>query len=175
MGYTTYFDGAVEIAPALNEAERDYLRAFSETRRMNRERGPYFVGGSGFHGQGHDPDVTNLNQPPAGQPGLWCHWVPDEDGGLLLWDESEKFYEAEHWMAYHIDHFLRPGAEAGRTGDPQFEQFSFDHILNGEIEAQGEDPDDKWLLRVTDNAVTVRQGVVDYSGPIIEVSTRSED
>ncbi len=162
MGYTTEFYGEVEIVPPLNDAEREYLLGFSRTRRMDRERGPYFVGGSGFRGQGHDPDVRNQNQAPEGQPGLWCHWVPSDDGSLLAWDEAEKFYEADAWMAYLIDHFLRAGARASISGEEQFAAFTFDHVLNGEIEAQGEELADRWLLRVEDNEVSVLPGRIVY-------------
>lgn len=161
MGYTTDFDGAITIEPPLNDAERDYLRKFSESRRMQRERGPYYVDGSGYHGQGRDEDVTDYNRAPDGQPGLWCHWTPSEDGAQLEWDEGEKFYDSPQWMAYVIDHFLRPDAHAKGAGDA-FAAFTFDHVCNGEIFAQGEDPDDKWKLTVTDNAVNVVEAIITY-------------
>jgi len=37
--------------------------------------------------------------------------------------------------------------------------------LNGEIEAIGEEPDDRWLLRVTDNRVEVLRGHLVYGCP----------
>jgi hypothetical protein len=166
MGYTTEFFGSIEIKPSLNDAEIAYLHAFAETRRMKRDRGPYFVGGGGHRGQNHDPDVGDSNAPPDGQPGLWCQWVPNEAGTALEWDGGEKFYEAERWMAYLIDHFLKPGALASACGDPQFEDFSFDHVLGGEIEAQGEEYDDRWLLRVAANEVFVLGGRVVYGDPV---------
>ncbi|MEV6212624.1 hypothetical protein [Kitasatospora sp. NPDC051914] len=152
MGYTTEFTGRVGIVPPLNQAETAYLRTFAATRRMDRERGPYFVGGTGYAGQGRDLDIRDYNHPPAGQPGLWCHWVPTEDGTALEWDGREKFYSATEWMAYLIDHFLRSQGEA--EGQPGFEGFTFDHVLNGVIDAQGEEDDDRWRLTVRDNAVS---------------------
>ena len=166
MGYTTDFYGSIAIDSPLNEAERDYLHRFAESRRMDRERGPYFVKGSGHHGQGEDPDIRDHNAPPADQPGLWCQWVPNEEGTCLEWDGGEKFYEAERWMAYLIEHFLRPGARAKAIADPQFVDFTFDHRLGGEIEAIGEQPDDRWLLRVADNEVFVLEGRVVYGDPV---------
>jgi hypothetical protein len=166
MGYTTEFFGSVEIKPSLNDAEIAYLRAFAKTRRMNRDRGPYFVAGGGHRGQDHDPDVRDSNAPPPGQPGLWCQWVPNEAGTALEWDGGEKFYEAEQWMAYLIEHFLKPGALASRGEDAQFEGFSFDHVLDGEIDAIGEDPDDRWLLRVAANEVFVLEGRLLYADPV---------
>lgn len=165
MGYTTEFFGSVEIKPPLNEAERSYLHRFAATRRMDRERGPYYVEGGGYRGQDHDPDVRDPNKPPPGQPGLWCQWVPNEDGTAIEWDGGEKFYEAEQWMVFLIEHFLKPGARVADASDSQFEGFSFDHILNGEIGAQGEEYDDRWLLRVEQNRVSVLQGEIQYGNP----------
>jgi hypothetical protein len=166
MGYTTEFYGRVDIDPPLGDPERDYLTRFAATRRMERKAGPYYVEGSGFRGHGHDSDVRDFSQPPRGQPGLWCQWVPSEDGAALKWDGGEKFYEADRWMAYLIDHFLRPAALASATDDPHFEFFTFDHNLNGEIEAQGEEYDDRWLLRVEHNRVTVLRGHLIYHDPV---------
>lgn len=160
MGYTTDFYGSVEITPPLNETERAYLRKFAETRRMNRSNGPYFVDGNGDFGQGNGPDVIYNYNDPDTQPGLWCQWTPTEDGAAIEWDGREKFYESEAWMIYIIDHFLKPGAEASKTDDPQFASFTFDHVVNGTIEAQGEDNDDKWRLVVEDNVVRTQQAKI---------------
>jgi hypothetical protein len=66
MGYTTYFDGAVEIDPPLNDEEIEFLTKFAETRRMDRTKGPYYVDGGGFMGQKNEPDIINFNRPPTG-------------------------------------------------------------------------------------------------------------
>lgn len=170
MGYTTYFDGEIAVTPPLNEVERAYLTKFANSRRMLRERGPYFVDGEGFHGQDRTEDVHDHNAPPEGQPGLWCQWVPNEDGTAIEWDQGEKFYDAPEWMAYLIEHFLQPGAHAASSGETQFAGFTFDHVLNGEITAEGEESYDRWRLVVTDNAVRVDQGRVVYDGPEVELS-----
>lgn len=175
MGYSTDFSGSVEIEPPLNEHEIAYLRDFAKTRRMNRTGGPYFVKGEGAFGQGAGPDeVLNYNDPPEGQPGLWCQWAVADDGSYIEWDHGEKFYNSAEWMAYLIDHFLRPGAKASMdlvapvateeavAADERFTNFTFDHTLNGEIEAQGEDPSDRWLLIVENNKVKVANGTFTY-------------
>lgn len=162
MGYTTDFSGEVKIEPPLNEAEQAYLRKFAGTRRMDREQGPYFVDDPGDFGQ-NGIGSRDYNAPPEGQPGLWCQWVPNEDGDALEWDGGEKFYEAAEWMAYLIDHFLKPGAEAFKSSDPQFNKFTFDHACEGFIEAQGEDPDDRWAIRVTANEVETLSGLLTYT------------
>lgn len=157
MGYTTEFTGSISITPPLSAQEQAYLEKFAGTRRMERTRGPYFVGGTGFAGQGHDPDILDYNQPPAGQPGLWCQWVANAEGDALVWDEGEKFYYAPEWMQYLIDHFL------GKTPIvvalyPELGSLFTGHSLSGRIEAQGEDAEDRWSLIVQDNQVFVDEG-----------------
>lgn len=156
MGYTTSFDGEVTITPPLNAAEITYLKKFNETRRMNRGFGPYFVDGSGSYGQAQDDDIIDYNRPHETQPGLWCKWVPSESGAAIVWDGGEKFYEAGEWMIYLINNFLKPGAEAYKSSDPQFNEFTFDHVCEGIIYAQGEDPDDVYRIVAHENEVTVQ-------------------
>jgi hypothetical protein len=145
MGYTTEFDGFITIQPPLSEEERKYLLKFSDTRRMLRVNGPYFVGGSGFKG-GDDSDVLSYNTPPEGQPGLWCGWIPNHNGTAIIWNKVEKFYHSTEWMRYLIDHFL---SKTHICPLP----FLQGHILNGRIMAQGENRDDRWELVVSDNNV----------------------
>lgn len=168
MGYTTEFYGEVTVDPPLNDAEVAYLVKFNESRRMKRGKGPYFVEGTGYMGQDEDADVEEYNYPPDGQPGLWCHWRPSSDGTKIAWDGGEKFYFAAEWMEYIIGHFLKQAApdatrqfnrDAEAAGNP-FDGFTFDHMVNGVIEAQGEEPDDKWRLVVEDNEVRVTRAQV---------------
>lgn len=153
MGYTTEFEGSITIDPPLNEEEISYLLKFSGTRRMDRSNGPYFVDGTGYMGEGHDPDVRDLNKPPAGQPSLWCDWEPTRDGTEIKWNGMEKFYNADKWMLYLIRHFLGGDPLAKRACPERFQSFG-GHTLNGEIYCQGEDVEDRWILVVADNVVT---------------------
>jgi hypothetical protein len=143
---------------ALKPEQAAYLTAFSETRRMERdaaiaegfsdpmrlaaglpigEEGGYFVGGSGDFGQDHDASVLNANEPPSGQPGLWCQWVPDRYRRAIVWDHVEKFYEYVKWLKYVIEHFLGP----------------WGYVLNGKVRWRGEEPDDRGIIAVTENKV----------------------
>jgi hypothetical protein len=149
MGYTTEFSGEFNVSPPLNRAEIAYLTKFADTRRMDRRAGPYFVGEN-------EDDVINSNMPPKGQPGLWCQWIPNDTGDKIRWDTGEKFYHADRWIIYILDHFLRPEAEASKTDDPQFADFTFDHVVNGTVEAQGERAHDRWRIVVSDNVVDVQ-------------------
>lgn len=152
MGYQTYFYGEVEITPPLNPDEIAYLNKFANTRRMDRDRGPYYVGNTGQGGQDREPDIRDYNHPPKGQPGLWCQWIPSEYGTALVWDQNEKFYNATEWMTYLIDNFLKKGASA--RGVDGFERFTFDHVVNGTINAEGEEQGDIWKIVVKDNVVS---------------------
>lgn len=165
MGYTTDFEGSVTVTPPLNAHEIAYLKRFAESRRMHRQNGPYFIG-SGFYGQGDDPDIVDNNQNPPEQFSLWCDWEPTEDGTTIGWNGTEKFQNSPQWMTYLIDTFLKPGAAVtaemaspvlGRVYPDEFAHFTFDHVVEGTIEAQGEDADDRWRLVVTANVVTVQQ------------------
>lgn len=147
MGYTTEFEGQIAVEPPLSKDEIEFLTKFAKTRRMNRLNGPYYVDGTGFAGQGCDQDVINYNEPPRGQPGLWCKWVPTEDGTAIEWNGVEKFYDSEEWMRYIINHFLSKDHFAKLP-------FLTGHTLNGTILAQGESITDRWMLQVVDNAVT---------------------
>lgn len=161
MGYTTDFDGQIDVVPPLNEAEIAFLNKFAGTRRMDCEQGPYYVDRSGFAGQDDDPKVRDHNHPPEGQPSLWCQWVPADEGDAIVWDGNEKFYESPEWMAYLIEHFIGKNPKA-KSELP----FLQGHVLNGTISAQGEEPSDMWLLHVKDNVVSVEELTVVPSGDV---------
>jgi hypothetical protein len=71
------------------------------------------------------------------QPGLWCQWVPTDDGTMIVWDEGEKFYDYVEWLRYLIEHFLRP----------------WGYTLNGAVIWQGEESDDRGRIHVNNNAI----------------------
>lgn len=174
MGYTTYFDGEFRLDRPLSVEHAAYLTAFASTRRMARdakaaearpdplraatglpvgEEGGYFVG-EGFRGQGlgsvgsrSRSDVIDHNTPPSGQPGLWCQWIPNEDGTTIGWDEGEKFYDYIEWLQYITLHFLTP----------------WGYGLNGEVTWNGEESDDFGKIVVTSapellNCIQVAKG-----------------
>jgi hypothetical protein len=145
MGYSTTFEGHVTITPPLNPHEIAYLHRFADSRRHQRPEGPYSTLDYSYS----EVPRGDYSQPADGQPGLWCDWEPTGGGTAIRWNGSEKFYEATAWMQYLIDHFLKPDAAA--KGQPGFEEFTFDHMVNGVIHAQGDEPSDTWDLRVTAN------------------------
>ena len=135
MGYTTEFAGGIEVRPYMDFHTCEEIDDFAAERHCVNPMGD------------RTGDYEGYNKVAPGCPGLWCQWVTqrweEEDGGdAIVWDGGEKFYNAAEWMQYIIDRFLAPKG----------------YKCNGEIEAQGEDPDDMWKLVVADNKVSVKKG-----------------
>lgn len=168
MGYTTDFEGEFKLDRPLSPEHRAYLAAFNATRRMARnaamtERmidplrsavglpvgpgGAYFVGAaSSDYGQARTPDIVDYNGPPPGQPGLWCQWVPSDDGTAIVWDGGEKFYNYVEWLEYLLEHFLIP----------------WGYALSGEVTYQGEESSDFGKIVVTETSVKNVRGKRTY-------------
>jgi len=153
MGYTTDFEGSFNITPVLSQKDNEFLTKFSETRRMARNVGPeygiegeFYVDGTGWAGQDSDKNVINYNRPPSTQPGLWCQWIPTDDGCELVWDGGEKFYNYVEWLDYLIDKILAPRG----------------YTLNGECQWFGEERDDVGVIIVKNNKVTTKAGKLTY-------------
>lgn len=147
MGYTTEFRGEITISPALTPTLRTFLLDFSRTRRMKRAflGDPYGPDGALYadhdspnYGQGKPTGgtVTDHNTPPQGQPGLWCQWIPTDDGDALVWDEAGKFYHYAEWMAYLVGNILAP----------------LGYRCDGAIEWRGEEWNDTGTLTVVTEA-----------------------
>ena len=144
MGYTTDFSGRFETNKPLSDKMFNYLKMFSETRRMARNmdaaygvEGEFFVEGKGFTGQGDDSTVIDHNKPASTQPGLWCQWTPSDDRMGIEWDCGEKFYNYTEWIVYLIHKILAPNG----------------YVLNGAVKWQGEDVGDVGKIIVEDNRV----------------------
>lgn len=146
MGYTTDFEGRINVSPPMSPELVTFLTKFNQTRRMHRTLGPDYVDGSGYYGQGQDPDIIDFNQPPPGQPDLWCQWCPTEDGTAIEWDGGEKFYKAFEWMIYIIERYIAPKG----------------HVCNGVIHAVGESTGDLWQIHVENNAVSTKYASISY-------------
>lgn len=174
MGYTTWFDGALDFNKPVTDELKEYINKFSETRRMRRDNekikeifpdwekqcykgnlgtdGEYFIGGTGFAGQDHDDSIIDYNNSyPA--PGLWCDWEIN-DNGQLEWNESEKFYDYVEWLEYLIKNFFKPEG----------------YVLNGSIKYNGEDDYDFGVITVKDNEVKCEEGIRVQSLKEIETS-----
>jgi hypothetical protein len=161
MGYTTDFTGSFECTPKLTKKQTAYLKAFGHSRRMKRDpaiaaklvgkeikdeariavglpmgpEGAYIANDDGDCGQSRDGSILEYNDPPSGQPGLWCQWTTD--GEVIEWDGGEKFYAYVEWIEYLIDHFLR----------------SWGVELSGEVSWVGEDRTDQGKIVIERNSV----------------------
>ena len=155
MAYCTDFIGHVEVRPGLNEAEVSYLTAFTGSRRWRRPEGPYAVP---VDDEAEPVASRAWHLPPAGQPTLWCDWAPCWDGCCLTWQGEERFAGVGTWLAYLIDHFLRPGAVASTVRDPRFAGFTFDHVLDGML--VGCRRDNKQLFAVSVHENRVREEIL---------------
>lgn len=155
MGYTTDFKGSFKLSKPLTEAQLAYLVKFSGSRRMKRDAKicekyddslredvglPIGIEGE-YMALTYDMDdsVVNHNQPPSTQPGLWCHWVPTDDGTAIEWNGFEKFYAYVKWIVYIHDNFL---ARWGIT-------------LKGVVHYHGEDFDDRGRIKIANGQVKV--------------------
>jgi hypothetical protein len=166
MGYSYEFSGRFRLRPPLSKAQRQYLLAFANTRRVERNaktlkempdplrvavglpvgpEGCYFIGAvSDLTREPHVESIVDENSPPGGQPGLWCQWVPNESGSSLQWNGGEKFHNFVEWLEYMIEHFLRP----------------WGRVVEGRVEWQGDDDLDRGILLTHNNDV-------DVLGPIV--------
>lgn len=153
MGYTTDFTGNFKLNKKLDLETHEFLTKLAETRRMKRKLGPefgiegeFFVDGKGLAGQDRDDSIVEYNYPPSTQPGLWCQWVPTEDGLTIEHDGGEKFYNYVEWIEYIIDKILKPRG----------------YSLTGQVTWVGEDRSDLGRILIVDNVVKTDQGSVVY-------------
>ncbi|MED1738161.1 hypothetical protein P4U97_01250 [Bacillus swezeyi] len=155
MGYDTTFQGQFRLNKTLDSETFTFLKKLRDTRRVKRKvdesiygiEGEFYVDGTGFRGQNYDENIIDVNEPPKTQPSLWLKWTPTEDGDTIEWDGGEKFYYADKWIIYLIEKALKPKG----------------YILNGIVNAFGEDPDDIWHIRIENNQVTIGQGEVELA------------
>ncbi|MDN5851578.1 MAG: hypothetical protein L0K86_01810 [Actinomycetia bacterium] len=156
MGYTTDFLGHVDVNPPMNEAEQAYLSAFGDSRRFDRPGGPYEVPGNpaAENAEGCNVPAEVSNRLAEGQPGSWCDWAPCLDGCCIAYNGREKFYQAVGWLKYLTNHFLRPGAYAQESGLSCFDDFTFDHRLDGLVVGCRRDNKEMFAIRVEDSVVT---------------------
>lgn len=115
MGYTTKFIGHIALSRPLTMAEAKELLEFNE-----------------------EPDLIK----DAGKLTGYMQWVPSESLDAIVWDQQEKFYDYEQWMAW----LLRWLADRDIKAD-------------GQLDWRGEDSSDIGRIIVVDSAMTVEQGV----------------
>lgn len=153
MGYTTTFDGQFNLNKKLDQETHEFLVKFNQTRRVKRDvdpkygtEGEFYVDGSGDFGQAKEPNITDYNKPPSTQPGLWCQWVPTDEGDAIIWDGGEKFYNYVEWIEYIADKILKPRG----------------YSLSGEVRWTGEEFGDAGIIKIIDNKVKTLAANITY-------------
>jgi hypothetical protein len=147
VGYRVKAVGHIDVRPALNDEEFEYLMAFAESRRWRRSADPWAVPSAPFGMDEDHGEVEGYDELPEGQPGVWCPWVPSCVGRCLVVRDTAdgKQYGLTPWLAYLDETFLRRGARA--QGAAGFESFTFDHELSGVVAAHRSDSGEMWLIR----------------------------
>jgi hypothetical protein len=167
MGYSTNFTGQFDLEKPLAVEHYSYLKRFAKIRHMRwlDEKVEHMADPTrtavglpaGFEGMyltndlvmeesyghhyPHNSAIIDYNREPAGVPGLWLQWVPTEDWKAIEWDGGEKFYDYVSWVKFLVAHFLVP----------------WGYVLNGRVEWQGEDPDDRGAIIVENNVVMAQE------------------
>ena len=91
MGYTTTFEGELEIFPSLNAKQQTELSRFCDERHSRR--------------RDDGPDASD-NHEASYAPGLYCDWKTD--GMSLMWNGSEKSYDMFEWVEVLNERFFKP-------------------------------------------------------------------
>jgi len=160
MGYHTDFEGNINIDKPLDDKLKNILNGLNKTRRMKRdvnilaknlnisvkeckklygEYGEFYFNHDSNFGQTHTDDIINYNQPPSGQPNLWCGWLYNEEENTIEWDGSEKFYDYIEWITYIRDLLSKEG-----------------YTLNGGVDWFGEERDDKGTITLKNNKILIK-------------------
>ncbi len=130
MGYTTNFKGKFKLNKTLSLEDYRWLANFAEERH-------------------EDPKY----------PGIWCQWVPSEDGNYIQWDEGEKFYEYTEWLQWLIANFFQPKG----------------YTLEGVVDWEGEEQGDVGKIIVKDNKVATQDMVLVTRCPHCKKEINPED
>jgi len=165
MGFITRYLGRFDITPALNAVEVEWLQSFAAIHRRHYSE-PYEVAmnpraveqaaarrsSAGASRSSPGPFTTLVVR--DGSPSPHLDWVPCPTGCCLQWTGDEKSRAAEEWVGYLIDHFLRPNAHASRGDRPDFDEFTFDHVVSGVVAGCRNDNRELFLIRCLDNELT---------------------
>lgn len=157
MGYTTTFLGSFAFSRTLTDAEHTFLTSFTLSRHMRLNVAKLQEEFNGKYGNPFTPEnpygdegayfvkelpyehsaIDECNDPPVGQPSLWCQWQACPVS--LSWDGGEKFCFYVEWLEYMIEHFFAP----------------WDIELNGAVQWKGENPTDLGIISVRNNRVMI--------------------
>jgi hypothetical protein len=154
MGYQTDFVGYLHVQPALNHGEIDLINTIERLRYENERGGLQAVDGR------HASTLALLASAPHG----WSNWAACSEGCCLSYDGGDKANHMIRWLRYLMATYLVPGATA--EGKPGFEDFTFDHVLNGMVVGSRRDNRQLYSITARENEVEVEllwPGVPEWS------------
>lgn len=151
MAYSIDYVGHIKVTPPLNEAEFSYLTAFCESTH-EFGMGKYDV--SDNPRAPHPDGGARVLERPKDLPDVFCPWLPSCAGRcLVIPDDGSDRRDAAVWLQFLVDHFLKPGGHASRTGIDEFASFTFDHSLDAVVAAHRSDSGALWLIRADGDEV----------------------
>ncbi|MGH3411756.1 MAG: hypothetical protein ACRDPH_01580 [Marmoricola sp.] len=153
MGYQTDFVGYLHVQPALNE---------TEVALLNDVAHKHLWGRAGLR-KVDDREAAVLALKPA-PPRGWSNWEACPQGCCLSYDGGDKANAMVPWLKHLMATYLVPGATA--VGQPGFEEFTGDHVLNGMVVGSRRDTRELYSITVRENEVEVEllwPGVPEWS------------
>ncbi len=153
MGYDTEYLGHLNVTPPLNPAEVEWLSGFADWAALpdgdpfRLPMNPRAELAQAFRDRGGA--MSRPSMVPAGIR----HWRVCADGDRISWRWAPKSNDARAALRFLVDHYLGPDATAKNCGRRDFEQFTFDHRLDGVIAACRNDTDELFLITVVDSAI----------------------
>lgn len=154
MGYQTDYVGYLYVHPPLDDAEIACINAISRTRPVESVDGLELV----------DEVQAARRELAAGQPRGWSNWEACSEGCCLSYDGGDKANHMVPWLKYLMSTYVVPGAVA--EGKPGFEDFTFDHVVNGMVVGSRRDNRELFSITVRENEVEVEllwPGVPEWS------------
>lgn len=152
MAYSIDYIGHISVFPPLNEAEFSFLTAFCES---THELGMAKYDVSDNPRAPHPAGAVRALERPNDLPGVFCPWLPSCTGRcFVIPNDGSDRRDAAVWLEFLIDHFLKPGAQASRSGIEEFASFAFDHRVDAVVAAHRSDSGALWLIRADGDEVT---------------------
>jgi hypothetical protein len=127
MALTVHTTDVLTVTPPLNRQEQRYLRGLSRD-----------AGGA------------------IRRPGIFCPWEPADDGATLhVFEEWGTKQPLAEWAAYLASHLLGP--DSPRLHGRLLKGFTYDHVLTGRVEVEGQAAGDRWTLVAGQDGVAVER------------------
>ncbi len=153
MGYDTEYLGHLTVTPPLNPAEVEWLSGFADWGALP-DGDPFRLpmNPRAELAQACADRGGALGQPRMVPTGIQ-DWRVCTHGDRITWQRREKSNDATAVLRFLVEHYLGPGARAKDCGREGFEEFTFDHRLDGVLAACRDDTDELFLIVVEDSVI----------------------